>query len=256
MEQKVFFLDTAAATSKSLTTGRASWVLKQPVGDMPRAQVALSQLNFVNFFVNISAAIGNNKFYYSDDALNTTKYSITIPDGSYSLSELDSFIQSEILEVQGFQVIALEANYSTNKTSIHFANVAGWYVHFGADSPYTILGFTNGQNVPVTQANTAYYSEAGTATAAFNNITSIRVSTNLTNDSISNTNQSPVIYMCQPTVSVGSTQTNEPTNLLWIPSSALESKIYEITVQLIDQNDTPILFTEDFSLTILVKYNI
>lgn len=255
MEQKVIFLDTAGATTTTLSQGRASWIMQQPIGEMPRAQVALSQFNFTNFFVNISAALANNKFYYSDDAANTTKYTITIPDGSYSLSELNNFIQASILATHGFSIITLNPNYSTNKVAIVFGNVANWYVHFGADSPFTLLGFTNGQDVPATKANTAYYSEYGANDAAFNNIQSIKVSTNLTNDSVSNTNQSAIIYQCQPIVSVGSTQTSEPNNLLWIPSTAFQSKIYEIIVQLLDQNDSPIFMTENFSLTLIVKYD-
>jgi hypothetical protein len=254
MEQKVIFLDTAQATTKSLTSGKASWIMRQPVGEMPGAQVALSQLNFTNFFINISAAIGNNHFFYSDDPANETKYDITIPDGSYSLDALESYIHASILATHGFAILSLNPNYSTNKVAITFDNVVGWYVSFKVNSPFTLLGFTNGQFVPAGKSCTAYYTEYGPNNAAFNNIQTIKVATNLTNDSISNTNQSPILYICQPIVSVGSTQTSEARILMWIPSDAFRSKIYEINVQLMDQNDNPLNMSEEFSLTLMVKY--
>jgi hypothetical protein len=130
--------------------------------------------------------------------------------------------------------------------------VVNWYVHFGATSPYTLLGFVNGQNVPVGKANTAYYVEYGAATAAFNNITSLKVWCNLTTDSISNTEQSSVIFQCSPTVEVGSTQSSAPNNIMFCDMPV--QNISQIFVKILNQNDQPIVMTEDFSMSIVVKY--
>lgn len=252
--QKVIFLDSAQATTKTLATGYASWILQEPFGNLPGAQICASQFSFTNFFINVSAAIGNNHFYYSNDPLDLTKFDITIPDGSYSFTDLNTFITNEVKAAQtGNEIFTLVANYSTNKIGVLFGNFAGWYIHFSAASPFTLLGFAALQNVPATQSNVAYYQEFGAATATFNNITNLKVSTNLSNDSISNTNQSSIILTAVPTVSVGSTQTTEIQNLLWLASTPLESKITEIRVQILDQNDATVNLSEDFTLTLIVR---
>lgn len=252
MARGVLFLDTAKASIKDLAKGRASWILKEPFGEIDGAIVALCSFSFTNWFINVSATIGNNKFYFSDDPLLPLKFTITIPDGSYSFSDLNTYIINEVQSMTGTIHFQMLANYSTNKVAIQF-NTVGWYVHFDADSPYTILGFTNPQDVPASKASTLHQVEYAPNIAQFNNITNIKVCTNLTSESISNTNQSSVIYTTAPLVSVGSTQTSEPNNLLWLNSTPLHDKLSEIQVWLVDQNDSAIVMTEDFTCTLIVR---
>lgn len=257
--QMILFLDSAGASDKNLAVGQAHWILKQPIGSVPNAQVGCSQFSFTNYFVNVSAALGNNKLYYSNDALAVTKWTVTIPDGSYSFNDLNAFLKAELISqghgtVAGTPVFSLVANYATNKVGIQFSAVdVGFFAHFGADSPFTLMGYTNGQNVPASKANVAYYLEMGPNSAQFNNITNLKVSTNLTNSSISNTNQSPIILTCVPVVAVGSTQTFEAKNILWLSSSALEDKLTEVRVQILDQSDHPVLLSEDFTCTLIIR---
>lgn len=250
----VLFLDSAKASIKDLAHGKATYILQQPIGEILRAQIAASSFSFTNWFINVSAALTNNTIYYSNDPLTPMKYSVVIPDGSYSFSDLNTYVQNQIMADRGIAVFQFAANYSTNKVAVQFGNVAGWYVYFGAQSPYALLGFANGQNVPASQACTAYYVEYASSTASFNNITNIKVCTNLTNASISNTNQSSVILMLAPLVSVGSTQTSEVNNLLWLHATPLHDKVTEIRVWVLDQNDNPLPMSEDFTLTLIVRY--
>ena len=250
--QKILFLDSAKASIKDLANGKATFILREPFGEVPDAMVAASSFSFTNWFINVTSAI-NSKIYYSDDPANETKYFVDIPTGSYSFADLNTYVQNQVLADRGFAVFQFVANFSTNKVAVQFANVAGWYVHFQADSPFTLLGFANPQNVPVGKANVAFYLEYAASTAAFNNITSIKVCTNLTNDSVSNTNQSPVILQTTPLVSVGSTQTSEVQNLLWMASTPLHDKVTEIRVWILNQLDVPLAMSEDFTLTLIVK---
>ena len=251
---KTIFLDSSQATVFDLSRGYARFILTDPYGGIPGAQIAASQFSFTNFFVNVSAAIGNNNLYYSDDPLLPQKYTITIPDGSYSVSDLNNYVSNYLkANHAGVALFTLVPNYPTNKIAIQFGNVVGWYVHFDADSPFTLLGFANAQNVPITQSNTAYYIEFGANTAQFNNITNIKVATNLTNDSISNTNQSSIILSAVPVVDVGSTQTTQIYTLLWMQSTPLFDKITNIELRVLDQNDQPLLLSEHFTLTLLVR---
>ena len=256
---KVLFLDTAQATDKVLASGYAHFILQEPFGGILGCQIACSQFSFTNWFINISAALGNNKLYYSNDILLPMKFTITIPDGSYSFNDLNAFIKAELISqnnggTPGLPIFSLVANYATNKVGIQFsATDINWYVHFDADSPFVLMGFTVLQDIPVTLANTAYYLEMGPNIAQFNNITNIKVVTNLSNDSISNTNQSAVILTCTPTVSVGSTQQFEVQNLLWLRSTPLEDKVTEIKINILDQLDRPVNLSEDVTMTLIVK---
>lgn len=250
--QKVIFLNSAQATNKSLSNGEASFILRNPI-QFKNAQVGLNHFSFTNFFINISAALGNNVLYYSDDGTNTTKYSITIPNGSYSLIALDSFLANEQNSAQGKLIFNIVPNYSTNKAGIQYGATAGWFVHFGADSPFTLLGFTNGQNVPASKNATAYYIEYGPTAASFNNITSLKVWTNLTTDSISNTQSSSVIYETSPAVEVGSTQNDAIHNIMWCGCAS--TSISQIIIRLLDQNEAAVNMTEDFSVALIIKYD-
>jgi hypothetical protein len=251
MPNKTIFLSSSQATSKDLTKGIATWQLRNQI-QFDNAEIGLFNFSFVNYFVNISAALGNNHIFYSDDALNETKYDCLIPDGSYSVDALNDFVLAHQQATLGFQVFAIVPNYSTAKCGIQFANVVNWFVHFAATSPFTLMGFALNQNVPNTKANTAFYIEYGANIAAFNNVTLLKVAIDLTTDAISNGDSSSIIYQTGPVVEVGSTQNNEPANVLWtnltIPSFS------QITARILDQNDAPLYLYEDFSLTLSIQY--
>ena len=251
MPFKTLFLDSAQADIKDLTNGRCTWQFTNPL-QYSNAEIGLFEFSFTNFFINISAALGNNHFYFSDDALDETKHDITIPDGSYSIGALNDFLLAEQQSLVGQQIFALVANYSTAKAGIQFGNVVGWYVHFGAASPYTLLGFTNGQEVPVGKACTAYYIEYAGAVAAFNNLTALKVAIDLTNDSIANGNSSSIVYQTSPTVEPGSTQSDHPANILWCALTV--PTFSQVTIRILDQNEAAVNMNEDFSCTLCIKY--
>lgn len=251
MPNKTLFLASAQADSKVLASGQATWFFQNPLV-FSNAEIGLFEFSFTNFFINISATLGNNKLYYSDDALDETKYTITIPDGSYSVTALSDFLLAEQQSALGIQIFTLVPNYSTAKVGIQFANVVGWYVHFGADSPYTLMGFANGQEVPASKACTAYYIEYAANTAAFNSITALKVSCDLTTDTVSNGEGSSVIFQTSPTVEPGSTQSNSPANILWC--SLTVPAFSQVTVRILDQNDSPVYLTEDFSVTLGIRW--
>jgi hypothetical protein len=251
VKNKVIFLSSAQASSKDLSQGVATYLFQNPF-DIPNAQVGLLEFSFTNFFINISAAIGNNKFYYSNDSLNPTKFTITIPDGSYSLSSLNDYLTQQQPALSGSVVFSLLPNYSTNKIAIVFTSITGYYVHFGADSPFELMGFTNGQNVPASKNNTSSYVEYAPNIAQFNNITSIKVRCDLTTDTISNGRSSSIIFQTAPIVEVGSVQTDRAYNIAYCDLTT--TRFSSITIQLLDQLDRPITVTEDYSITLIIRY--
>lgn len=248
--RKVIFLDSAQATTKSLTTGTATFEYPQPIEPFPGSvKIALTSFRYTNFFQNIIAPA--NVIYYSDDPLLPQKYTITIPTGSWGLSDLNDFCTQTQLAQVGATIWTLQPNYSTGTVRVVFGTAVGWFVNFAANRP-PILGF-GAQHVPVTDSNTAYYAEEAPNPASFNTVTQVKVTTDLTTDSIDNSNlSSNVIFTSVPTASIGSVQKDEPVHLLTLESHKLTQKVSSITVAIKDQNDAAINLSEDFSVSLIV----
>jgi len=87
---------------------------------------------------NVSAEIGNNKFYYNNGSLDRV---LTIPDGQYGISALNSTIKVLISAVgDNSDNIKIEGNYNTLKVEITQLN--GYVVQFpSVSSLYKIFGF-------------------------------------------------------------------------------------------------------------------
>lgn len=250
-KNKSIFLSSALASSKNLAAGQATWYFQNPL-KFKDAQLGLIEFSFTNWFINISSVLGNNTINYSNDPAVLNKYTITIPDGSYSLAALNDYVTANQQAAQGFIVFSFGANYSTNKVSIAFGNLTGWYVHFTAASPLVLLGFTALQNVPASKTNTAYYVESAPNIAAFNNITSLQVACDLTTDTISNGYAGSVIFQTSPVADVGSTQSDRPQKVTFC--TLTDTSISSITIRILDQTGATINMAEDFSTTLIIKY--
>jgi len=252
----VLILNSANATTVDLTTGSASFVLSEQLSFTDRLpKIAVNSFSFTNWFLNISAALGNNKIYYSDDTLDKTKYTITVPDGSYTPETLNTFIVNELADqavAPGlFQILP---DYSQNKIYIQYAATTGWFVRMHTDSPYTVLGLTVSTSYPASESNTASEVVYADTTAAFNNIETINVKTNLSNNFIYGTNQSSVLFSTGLTAQVGYVQQTAPYNLLWSDSRTLQSGISEIVISITDQNDAAVNMSENFIVTLQIRY--
>ncbi len=252
MISQVLFLNSSSATSKDLSKGVASWQVIDPMRFNDSPTIGVERFVFTNYFANITAVLGNNKWYYSDDSLET-KYHVPIPDGSYSVSELNTILTQYQQSTHGVVYFSIGANYSTNKVYIQFGTTTGWYVHFDTDSPFAMTGFTSGQNVPASKSNTALYVEYAGSNAAFNTVQSIKVGTNICNHSISNGKNSNVIYQTTPVVLVGSVQQDLPYNVMYLHANELRNNVSTVTVFLYDQNDAALAMSEDFQITLVIK---
>lgn len=253
ISRKTLFFSSAQATSKNLALGTASFQFAQPIEPfLPSCKIALTSFSYTNFFINITAP--NNIIHYSDNPVLPLKYAITIPAGSWGLTDLNDFLVSTQLAQVGNTIFQLEANYSTGKCSITFGNVIAWFVNLTVNAP-PILGWGGvAIHIPVTDSNTAYYSQAAPNQAAFNTISQLKVTTNMAQDSIDNSAlSSNVIHVSTPITSIGSVQTDNPTNLLTIESIRLGTgKVSEITFNIIDQNNAAVNLSEDFTITLIV----
>lgn len=255
-EDLVLILNSAQATSVDLTTGSATFILGESLSFQDSAvRVAVNSFSFTNFFLNISAALANNTIYYSDDPLDSTKYSITIPDGSYSITSLNSFISGQLLaDAVAPALFEFLPDYSQNKVYVKWGpTLSTWFLSMEAGTPYTVLGFDLNDFVPAGKSNTVNEINYAPNAAAFNNVESVNVKTNLANNIILSTGRSNVLYQTVPTVSPGSIQKDEPNNLLWATSATLSSGISEIKINITDQNDTALPLQENFVVVLQMR---
>ena len=249
------FLNSASASYTDLTTGQANWVMNPPINFPARSKlkVCLHSFSFTNFFVNISALKVNNLFYYTNDIAIPNKYTVTIPDGSYSVSDLSDAINIGVINnghTDG--LIVLTPDFASNRVVFTISTI-GWQINMLAGTPYLLIGSTLAQAIPVALTTVANYSELATNVASFNDLLNIYVHTNLSNNSIFGGVQSNIIANIIPTSAIGSVQNSEPTNLLFIDASELAgSSLNNINVYLTNQVGAPVALSDDFSLTLLV----
>lgn len=260
VKNQALFLNSTRAKSKNLSQGSAVFEMNPPLhfnieGKGHSPEIAVHGISFVNFFINISASIGNNHIYYSDDALDDTKYDIKISDGCYSVETLNIYVTKAQAEQVGQVIFQLLPNNSTNGTYIVFGSVTGWYVYFqAADTPYSILGWNSGDYVPSSKSCVVNEIEESPNSASFAIYTSINVWTNLSNSTYFGGEKEGIIYESRPIAPIGSVQLDQPNNLLWADSPELTSDFTIVTIQLRDQNGDPVDTNgEDFSVTLQIR---
>jgi hypothetical protein len=250
---QVLYLNSAKATYKDLANGTATFTFDPPLNYPAglRLKLATQQFSFTNFFINVSASLGNNVFTYTHLAITHT---VTIPDGSYSVSELSSAINLGLVnngDTNG--AIILTPDYSTNK--VQFVLMKDYSIDFPAGSPYLLNGCVLDQHIPSGGglALVDGYSELAPNVAQYNNITNLYLHTNLTNNSCFSGKQSNIIASIIPTASVGSIQNTEPYNLVFVDCHELSgATVNSVILTITDQNDVPVNLTENFSATLLV----
>lgn len=122
-----------------------------PRDSKPRVSVAEATLRFD--FPNLSTLKNNRTFYYTDTALNLTKWAITLPDGLWDIDHLNAEL------ARGFtsrghpsNLFTLTGDLATNKIRItKIMNVPGSFgycMYWPADSPWSEIGATLGTTTP------------------------------------------------------------------------------------------------------------
>jgi len=272
MTDSVLILNTAVASTVDLANGTATFLLDQPLQFQDRdPKICVNKFSFTNYFVNISAALANNEFHlYWDDpapAAPDILITLTIPDGSYSIIDLNTVIQgllaaySDGVNPVGFHAncVDLLPNYGANRAYLQFNTyvAAGYYMLMDAGTPYVLLGAALNEKLPAgvgvyTAVDNEQHYFSGPPT--FNNIQTINIKTNICNNFIYGTLKSNVLYTTAPTVSPGSVQTDSPANLLWSDATVLRGGTNLIKIDLSDQNDDPLPMTENFLVVLQIRY--
>lgn len=114
-----------------------------------RYEVACVGGKVVNSVPNISAKLGNNTLRYSVDGGNTFKV-VTLPDGSYTTTGLETELRSVMKENGDYTVVNGEEIYKIDlKVSLHLLRVqieldADTQLDLGHSNLYQVLGFSTG----------------------------------------------------------------------------------------------------------------
>lgn len=203
---------------------------------------------------NISANLGNNKFYIEYNAAN---YVITIPDGLYAVSDLNNALDRELVNATGVSgILNLEADNATQKVSITI-NVATVQIDFTpADTFRDILGF-NSQLVPGGGPTVGSYTQLGDNVAAFNTIEYFLLHTDLISEGIrTNNNYTQTVAQILIDVPPGSQIVYTPFNPPKSDAINLSGAIVDrVRFWLTDQTGTLVDTNgEDFSCRLTIRF--
>jgi hypothetical protein len=226
-----------------------------------RAEIAISSVSLYYCWFNITAAYGNNVFQFIHPATVTATYTVTIPDGNYSIPELNSFLQS-VLIANGLYLIDGSGNFvyyleilenpslysvQLNEYPVPIALPAGWTApsnHAGfpavavtpqfiiaANAFRDIIGFTAATYPAVAQITTQ--SQTSSTTPQVSPIQSVLMTCSLLNNQYSNPNT--VLYSLNAAdVAFGALINSIPVEREYIP---IQSGSYvNFDLQFLDQN--------------------
>ena len=192
--------------------------------------LALISLNTWNTIPNIEE--GKNKVYYRE---NSQEKVLKIPTGSYELEDIETFVHNQLTGAEATiieknRVFSLKPNNNTLKCELKSV----YDLNFEPkDSIAKLLGFSP----QVLEANILHESDLPVEIIQ---VATIRVECNIISGSYYTNNPSHTLYEFSPTVDPGYSINIEPRNLIFLPVN--EKKLYNITLNLLDQDSRPVNF--------------
>ena len=208
-----------------------------------------------NTVSNVSEELQNNKFYIH---YLGNDYTITLPDGLYSVSSLNSQVSKSLVNLSlPSDIVSITGNQSLQKIVLTF-NYVGSYVDFTpANSCNILLGF-DARLVPLTPSTIVGQSEDGDNIAAFNNVENYFIKSDIVNDSIPSNNTFDQIIAAIPiTASPGNQISTEFLNPIRLDASNLKNggRNY-ITFRLTDQAGLPANTGESWGFTAIIRWKL
>lgn len=209
-------------------------------------EMALINLETYNSIPNVTSS--NNTFVYTPDS-GTTWKTITMPEGSYEVTQINAEIQRQ-LETNGdwnagssTHYISVGANTSTLRAFIEITN-ASYQVDLTSSTIRTTLGFN-------AQIISSGYHE-GENPVDILKVNSILVNCDLISGSFLSGSTQPVIYSFFPNVSPGYKIVESPNNLVYLPVSCAGS-IHRVRVWLTDQDNAQLNLRDE---TVTIRFHL
>ena len=249
--------DTNIVTYKSVDG--SSFTTRIPLVKVPldakNIRIYLKSMRYWYTFQNISVSKGNNQFYVTNDVSLSMKYTLTIPDGIYSVNSLSATIQNELVN-HGLASNVVSIVGDTSNGQCFFTIASGWQLYFPSTTPYVLLGCTLNQKIPSGGLTTAQYGEYAPNDAQFSQFSAINLHCSLVSNSIVNGEQSNILDVIIPDVSVGFQAKYEPINLLKINADNLRGRdIYNVTLNITDQNNVALeTDSNSWGCTLVIEY--
>lgn len=178
----------------------------------------------------------NNKFYYFENGDTSKERVITIPTGSYEISDIENLINIHVPKIkdsEGVKInsISIKPNNNTIKcevfSSVHSIN----FTH--PDSIGYILGFS----AKVLEVNKTHASDLPVNIVK---VRTIHIDSNISVGAFYNDRPSHTIYEFAVSVDPGFAINETPKHLIYLPVNKTE--IYNITLRILDQNFEPVNF--------------
>jgi hypothetical protein len=205
---------------------------------------------------NIAAEFGNNRISFT---YNEALYNFVIPDGLYSLKDLNATI-SRLFANAGLpsNLFLLSGDDSTQKTIITYT-LAGVRIDFGIlNSIRTVLGFDDRLS-PAENDSVAGQNDTSDNTAVFNRINSFFVRSSMVNNGLPLNNVGSGIIAAIPITAAPGSQINYARAIpIAVDANNLVGNALQfISFDLLDQ-DLRFVNTvgEDYSITLAIKYKI
>lgn len=224
-------------------------------------KVYANSLTYWYNFPNISVTKANNWFCITT-TIDTVEDQFQIPDGLYSLSELELTINA-LCTLGGLPADMVLLRGITATQKIEFTILVGYQMLFTmvdhSNDLYQLLGLDANTTIPdgaIATSNNNVYTAPNVA--QFSSFSNVLLHCSLCTQSIVNGRGSDIIVSSAPTVAPGLQQAFEPKNLLKVPANNLKNQsIGAITIKLTDQNNNLLdTNSENFYTTIVIEYEL
>ena len=204
---------------------------------------------------NIAAAFGNNLFRFTTTVAPTGTYTITIPDGLYSVAGLNAYLSGQFANLGlPANLISISGNDATQKSVVTILTVGDSINFTIANSVRTVLGFNPG----VITAPSASYSFFSDNAASFNRINNFIITSNIVSVGIPINSQSQGVIASIPISSApGSQISYSPQNVVWFGANELigQPKV-NLQFSLRDQDLRPVIAVDYYSFTLCIRFTV
>lgn len=229
--------DNALGSSSDFTTSYPNQI------DCQGWEIGLHSCTLYYSWTNISSSAGNNIIRYSTDAFETVETDITIPDGIYSITDLNAFIASQLFLRGHYTGTALEPVYSlailpnmnTLRTVVYLAG--DYQLDMSAGYLYQLLGL---------ESKIYEATEQGISKVDVNGgIDQLYINLDVIDESYSGDSRSEAIYSFTPSSGPGSSLIETPVNMIYLGFN--RRNFSKIRCRITDQNNNLIDFNGESS---------
>lgn len=252
------FNSDPATGSQNLSADLSSFevTLDDPLSipsDAKECSGAIVAASIWNSAFNISNSFGNNKLRFTTSVAPANTYVLTIEDGLYSVSGLNTAISTLLINLTlPGNLITISGDAATQKSIVNLLTSGDSIDFTYPNSVRTVLGF----NSAVITAPSAAYSFFSNNPAQFNRINSFVIASNLVPAGIPvNARTKGVIGQIGIDAKPGRQVNYSPTNLINFDANDLiGEKRTNLRFALLDQNLRPVESVDYYSFTLRLQF--